>query len=233
MKASLIALSASAVLLLTPHEIAAQSSYETGTLVEIPVHASTAPADMIDSTTYLAGTDCWGAHERQRHAALVADLPDHSRVVIGFCVNGDKQFDGVALLGETRGSWAPWSWGVHMAYPCSISHVLMLTKPDGGRVFLEPGSEIPPRKFSGPARTVKFSREIENGKILFRIQTQNTAESERVFSAFQPPLQISPFSEEQIRSLCGTNKLSPEMTKKYCSARKNSASSGTVSDSNK
>jgi hypothetical protein len=222
---------------LAPSEIAAQNRYGTGTLVEVPVHTSTAQDDMIDSTPHLIGTDCWGALEREHDAALVADLPDHSRAVIGFCANGDKQFDGVAPLGETWGSWAPWSWGVHMIYPCSISHVLMLTKSDGRHVFLEPGKEIPPHRFSGPPLSVKFNIETKDGKTLYKIQAQNATGKENVYYAIQTPLQIKVVSKDQyrsyIRSLCNTNKLSLGMKKQYCSTSKDSASSGTVSDSKK
>jgi hypothetical protein len=213
MKDFCVALAASAVFLLVPSGVSAQGPFGTGTLIEIPVHTSTAPEDMIDSTVYLAGTDCWGERERKRDAALVADLPDRSRVVIGFCTNGEKKFAGV--------------------FPCSISHVPMLTKSDGSWVFLEPSRESSPHRYSGEASTVKFTQEVKDGKRYFRIQSQNAAIKERIFLAFQPPFQIRPFSEEKIRSLCGTNKLSPGMTKKNCLANKDSVSSAAVSHSTK
>jgi hypothetical protein len=217
MKASLIPLTASVVFLLSPFGIAAQSSYRTGTLIEVPVHTSTAPDDMIDSTPHLIGTDCWGAIDREHDAALVAVLPDSSRVVIGFCTNGEEKFPGV--------------------FSCSLSQVLLLTGPDGSHVFLEPGKEIPPHRYSGPAWNVKFRLETKDGKTLYRIQAQSAPGKENAYYAIQPPLQIKALSEDQLhsyfRSLCNTDKLSPGMKKQYCSTSKDSASPGTASDSKK
>jgi hypothetical protein len=217
MKTSLIALTASVVFLLSPSGIAAQSSYGTGTLIEVPVYTSTAPEDMIDSTPHLIGTDCWGALDREHDAALVAILPDSSRVVIGFCANGEEKFPGV--------------------FSCSLSHVLLLTGPDGSQVFLEPGKEIPPHRYSGPAWAVKFRPETKDGKTLYRIQAQSSTGKENTYYAIQPPLQIKVLIEDRLhsyfRSLCNTGKLSPGMKKQYCSTSNDSASPGTVSDSKK
>ena len=215
MKASLIPLAASVVFLLLPSGIPAQSSFEAGTLVEIPVHTSTAPDDMIDSTHHLIGTDCWGAIAREHDAALVALLPDSSRVVVGFCTNGGERFPGV--------------------FPCSISRVLLLTKPDGRQVFLSPGKAIPLQRFSGAASTVRFRLETRNGETLYRIQAKGATGREKVYSVIEPPLQIKVRTDNQLhayfRSLCNTGKLSAGMKKQYCPASKDSASSKAVSDS--
>jgi hypothetical protein len=217
MKASLIPLAASVVFLLLPSGSLAQSSFATGTLIEVPVHTSTDPEDMIDSTPHLIGTDCWGAIDREHDAALVAMLPDSSRVVIGFCTKGEKKFPGV--------------------FPCSFSHVLLLTRQDGSHVILEPGKEIPPHRFTGPAWTVNFSMETKAEKTLYKIQAQNAPGKENAYYAIQPPLQIKDRTEDQLRSyfrsLCNTDQLSPGMKKQYCLTSKDSASSGPVSDSKK
>lgn len=226
MKNSLIALSALVAFFWASTGISARSQYSTGTLIELPVHTSTDPNDMTAFTPHLIGADCWGTDECGRDAALIAVLPDHARVMVGFCSNEGKQFGGISLSG-----------GVDWIYSCSMSHVLMLTKPDRSHVLLVPGNGIPPHKFAAPGLTVQYRLETEDGKTLYRIKVRDAHEKDIAYSVIQLPLLIKAGTEDQMRayfrSLCNTDKLSPGMEMKYCSKAGDAASPGTAPGSKK
>ena len=196
------------------------NDYKMGTLTKVPMHVggkvSEGWTDTTSCNSGLLGVHCTGGIVDDYSGWLVADMPDHTEVVIQPCVSG-------ATLAA-------------LFLPCNQPYVLTLTEEDGTFIFLDHtwGTH---NSAGGLETTSKVLYRIEHkpGVTYICIPDPNDPKKEGKYNPIKLPKfkhkQDAPQNADNITAMCASGKLSAELQTKYCSSDAQPSSAPQSSDS--